>query len=29
VAVPVDYRENFRVLVDELGRRDRKASGAT
>ena len=29
VAVPVDYRENFRVLVDELGQRDRKASGAT
>jgi acetolactate synthase-1/2/3 large subunit len=26
VAVPVDYRENFRVLVEELGRRDRKAS---
>jgi acetolactate synthase-1/2/3 large subunit len=26
VAVPVDYRENFRVLVEELGQRDRKAS---
>lgn len=25
VAVPVDYRENFRVLVEELGRRDRNA----
>jgi acetolactate synthase-1/2/3 large subunit len=28
VAVPIDYRENSRVLVEELGRRDRKASGA-
>ncbi len=25
VAVPVDYRENIRVLVEELGRRDRGA----
>ena len=25
VAVPVDYRENIRVLVEELGRRDRSA----
>jgi acetolactate synthase-1/2/3 large subunit len=25
VAVPVDYRENIRVLVEELGRRDRNA----
>ena len=24
VAVPVDYRENIRVLVEELGRRDRR-----
>jgi acetolactate synthase I/II/III large subunit len=29
VAVPVDYRENFRVLVEELGRRERQVSGAT
>jgi acetolactate synthase-1/2/3 large subunit len=26
VAVPVDYRENFRVLVEELGRRDRQGA---